>query len=162
MGRKFYNLTHFSESDLLKIQRFIYYKCNFKMLSLKLALIILMFLICADYLKDSDEIKIILLFSVILFYEVIFSPFLTPTKEKERTIELTAYDNYMILSNLEDNMLIYYSEIDMIQENKNLYFLVFGKKAVAIDKAKFSLGNENDFKTFILEKIKLCKENLYE
>lgn len=112
-----------------------------------------MFLISLDYTMNNDNGKILILICFICLYEVIFRPFLNPIKMEEQTVSLEAYENYIILSNLEDKKLVHYTEIDNIIENKNFYFIIINKSYVAIKKDSFINSNNREFKNFILEKI---------
>lgn len=153
MGRMFYNLTRLSKEELQKANVFAYYRCNLKNLSLKLTFVAFMFLVSIEYVINNDNGKILILFCVGILCEVIFRPFLNPVKAEEQTVCLEAYANYMILSDLEDKILVHYDEINDMVENKKFYFIVFNNNTyIAINKNSFINSNNSEFKNFILEK----------
>lgn len=153
MGRIFYNLTKLSSKELRKAERFVYYRCNFKRLNFKLILLAVIFLISLDYAMYDENGKVLILLCVILLFEILFAPFLEIYKRSEETWTLEVYNNYLMVGNLEDKIMIRYEEISNIMESKEFYFLVFRKSAIPINKNSFISGNSKDFKDFILQKI---------
>lgn len=153
MGRIFYNLTKLSSKELRKAERFVYYRCNFKRLNFKLILLAIMFLISLDYAMYDENGKVLILLCVMLLFEIVFAPFLEMYKKSEDTWSLEVYNNYIVLGNLKDKIMIRYEEISNIMENKDFYFLVFRKNAIPINKNSFISGNSKEFKDFILQKI---------
>ncbi len=153
MGRIFYNLTKLSSKELRKAERFVYYRCNFKRLNFKLILLAIMFLISIDYAMYDENGKVLILLCVMLLFEIVFAPFLEMYQKSEDTWVLEVYNNYIVLGNLKDKIMIRYEEITNIMENKDFYFLVFRKSAIPINKNSFISGNSKEFKDFILQKI---------
>ena len=153
MGRIFYNLTKLSSKELRKAERFVYYRCNFKRLNFKLILLAIMFLISLDYAMYDENGKVLILLCVMLLFEIVFAPFLEMYKKSEDTWSLEVYNNYIVLGNLKDKIMIRYEEISNIMENKDFYFLVFRKNAIPINKNSFISDNSKEFKDFILQKI---------
>lgn len=163
MEIRFQNTTAYNLAEYKKFVEFHSDKYNFKYHFYTLFIIaLLIFCIVLQFCYGKILLGIVFIFVLVcfLFYRILHPIFLIKKEASSKKVQkkmentYTFYDDFVIISNGKDRVKLKYSKFYKIFEEPDRFYLYLDKNhSYLLLKSNFSIGNPNDFYTFIKRKL---------
>lgn len=163
MDIRFQNTTEYNINEYKKFVEFHAEKYNFKY-HLYTIFIMALIIFCMVLQFSNGNIflgiSFVLVLGIFLFYRILHPLFLTKKEASSKKVQkkmkntYTFYDNFAIISNGKDNVKLKYYRFYKIFEEEDRFYLYLDKNhSYILLKNNFSIGNANDFYSFIKKKL---------
>lgn len=163
MEIRFQNTTTYNLSEYKKFVEFHAKKYGFKYhLYTLFVMMLLIFCMVLQFCYGNITLGILFVFALVIFifYRLLHPLFFTKKEatskkiQKQMTNTYTFYDDFVTISNGNDNVKLKYRQFYKVFEESDRFYLYLNKNhSYILLKNNFSIGKQEDFYTFIKKKL---------